>query len=115
MRYLRFERFLDDFLGLDAVEEVYFEEVRRHAGTTAAHVYGGLLAVLTAWCEENEIPYAGIPVGTIKKHASGKGNAGKDVMISTAREKWPGQNIPDGADDQADALWILNAGLEGLA
>ncbi len=31
---------------------------------------------LTAWCEHHNIPYQGVPVGTIKKHATGKGNAG---------------------------------------
>lgn len=35
---------------------VYFEEVRRHLGTDAAHCYGGFLAVLAAWCEEKKFP-----------------------------------------------------------
>ena len=35
---------------------IYFEEVRRHAGTDAAHIYGGLLATLTAWCEQHASP-----------------------------------------------------------
>ena len=30
---------------------------------------------LTAWCEEHELPYQGVPVGTIKRYATGKGNA----------------------------------------
>ncbi len=53
MRFLRFRRWLED-LDQDAgpIEAIYFEEVRRHVGTDAAHIYGGLLAVLSAWCEE---------------------------------------------------------------
>ena len=35
---------------------VHYEEVRRHLSTDAAHVHGGLLATLTAWCEQNTIP-----------------------------------------------------------
>ena len=54
MRYLRFRGWLDcvarDAAGFSAV---FFEEVRRHAGTDAAHIYGGFLATLTAWCEQN--------------------------------------------------------------
>jgi hypothetical protein len=64
---------------------VYFEEVRRHLGVDAAHVYGGLLATLTAWCERHQIPYQGVPVGTIKRHATGKGNAGKAEVIAAMK------------------------------
>ena len=80
MRYLRFRRWLDQRLEITGgIDAVYFEEVRRHVGTDAAHVYGGLLATLTAWCEERGIPYQGVPVGTIKRYAAGKGNADKQA------------------------------------
>jgi hypothetical protein len=86
MRYLRFKRWLTEVkqCGSDGIDAVYFEEVRRHAGVDAAHAYGGFLAHLTAWCEHHQIPYQGVPVGTIKKHATGKGNAGKAAMIAAA-------------------------------
>ena len=64
MRYLRFVKWLDQTLEVTGgIDAVYFEEVRRHIGTDAAHVYGGLLATLTAWCEEHSLPYQGVPVG----------------------------------------------------
>lgn len=106
MRYLRFRQWLDKFPPGD-VEAVYFEEVRRHRGVDAAHVYGGLLAQLTAWCEERQIPYQGIPVGTIKRHATGKGNAKKDAMIAAANTV--GCRTDD--DNEADAWWILDYAL----
>lgn len=77
MRYLRFERWLNDLADMDSVTEVVFEEVRSHKGVDAAHVYGGFMAVLTKWCEARSIPYQGVPVGEIKKFATGKGNAPK--------------------------------------
>lgn len=40
MRYLRFGRWLDE-LKAGGIDEVHFEEVRRHAGVDAAHAYGG--------------------------------------------------------------------------
>lgn len=103
MRFLRFRRWLDE-IAADGVAQVHYEEVRRHAGTDAAHVYGGLMATLTAWCEERQIPYEGVPVGAIKKHATGKGNADKSAMIAAARKRWPGV----GDDNEADALWLLD-------
>ncbi len=103
MRYLKFTRFLDEMSSLKNVGQVFFEEVRRHKGVDAAHAYGGFLAHLTAWCEKNVIPYEGVPVGTIKKHATGKGNASKDMMIESARRR--GHNTDD--DNEADAIAIL--------
>ena len=115
MRYLRFGRWLTDMLTLNApktgaqanltgIGAVYFEEVRRHLGVDAAHVYGGLLATLTAWCEHHQIPYQGVPVGTIKRHATGKGNAGKAEVI--AAMKALGHPVTD--DNEADALALLH-------
>ena len=119
MRYLRFGRWLADMLALSGQQSgsqtgsqtnltgigaVYFEEVRRHLGVDAAHVYGGLLATLTAWCEHHQIPYQGVPVGTIKRHATGKGNAGKAEVI--AAMKALGHPVID--DNEADALALLH-------
>ncbi|MGH9895150.1 MAG: crossover junction endodeoxyribonuclease RuvC [bacterium] len=88
MRFLRFKRWLTEVrASVDGLDAVYFEEVRRHAGIDAAHSYGGFMAHLTAWCEHHEIPYQGVPVGTIKKHATGKGNADKDAMLAAARAR----------------------------
>jgi hypothetical protein len=101
MRFLRFEQWLEKNFSADAI---YFEEVRSHKGTDAAHVYGGLLAVLTSFCEKRHIPYQGVPVGTIKRHATGKGNASKEQMIAAARKRgW----LPED-DNEADAQWILD-------
>lgn len=104
MRYLRFRRWLDETFAAGKFDEVVFEEVRRHQGVDAAHVYGGLLGTLTAWCEEHNVPYEGVPVGTIKKFATGKGNANKEAMIASVR-RW-GFDPQD--DNEADALALLH-------
>ncbi len=104
MRYLRFGKWLGQTLEVTGgVDAVYFEEVRRHAGTDAAHVYGGLLATLTAWCEGHGIPYQGVPIGTWKRHACGKGNASKDEVIAAMRER----GFEPADDNEADAIAIL--------
>jgi hypothetical protein len=103
MRYLRFRGWLDQFESDAAFGAVYFEEVRRHAGTDAAHVYGGLLATLTAWCEQHSVAYQGVPVGTIKRFATGKGNADKAAMLAAIRAR----GFSPADDNEADALAIL--------
>jgi Holliday junction resolvasome RuvABC endonuclease subunit len=109
MRYLRFKRWLTEIKQtVNRIDTVYFEEVRRHVGVDAAHAYGGFLATLTAWCEHHQIPYQGVPVGTIKKHATGKGNASKDEMISAVIKR--GFNPAD--DNEADALALLHWALD---
>ena len=105
MRYLRFERWLNELLfQLDWMDAVYFEEVRRHLGVDAAHAYGGFLAHLTAWCEQHEIPYQGVPVGTIKQSATSKGNASKEAVIQAMQAL--GHTPSD--DNEADALALLH-------
>jgi Holliday junction resolvasome RuvABC endonuclease subunit len=106
MRFLRLKKEIESTYEMTHFKEVYFEEVRRHKGTDAAHIYGGVVAVLTSFCEDKGIPYQGIPVGTIKKHATGKGNANKEIMLAAAKEKWPEYDIKD--DNQADAMWLLD-------
>ncbi len=109
MPYVHLRRHLD---AVGRVDLVVLEEVRRHAGTMAAHVYGGILATVQSWCETQEppVPYTAIPVGTIKKRATGKGNAGKPAMVAAAQARWPEQNVND--DNQADALWLLECAVE---
>lgn len=85
---------------------VVYEEVHSHAGVDAAHVFGGLQAILQCICLENKIEYRGVGVGTIKKHATGKGNAKKDDMICAAALQFKNIDIID--DNHADALWLLD-------
>jgi hypothetical protein len=109
MRFVRFEQELNNFKGL--VDQVVFEEVRRHRGTDAAHVYGGLLAVLTAWCEKNQIPYEGVTVQAIKKFISGSGNADKETVIKAVE----GRGYSPKTSDEADAIALLLLRLSEIA
>ncbi len=104
MRYLRFTNWLTEIDRLSGpISAIWFEEVRRHAGTDAAHVYGGLMATLTAWAELRGVPYEGVPVGTIKRHAAGKGNADKAAMVAAIRAR----GFSPADDNEADAIALL--------
>lgn len=115
MRYLKFKQWLTELKNkYGQFDEVHFEEVRMHRGkgkngrvtfnVDAAHAYGGFVATLTAWCEHYQTPYAAMPVGKIKKHITGKGNANKQAVIKAVKAK--GFNPVD--DNEADAIALLD-------
>lgn len=87
------------------IQAVYHEDVKGHGkgGARAAHVYGGYLAMLEAWCAANNIPLHGVGVGTIKKAWTGNGRAEKGAMIAEAQRR--GVRVAD--DNEADAVAIL--------
>lgn len=112
MRYLRLRSLLSQALSA-GVDAVAYEEVRHHTGTDAAQVYGGIVATISAECEALKIPYIGIPVGAIKKFATGKGNAKKDAMLEAAKKLWPGYTCVD--DNEADARFIAMVAARDLS
>lgn len=105
MRFARFRRWLIELKSAHGqIDAVHYEDVRRHIGTQAAHVYGGLLAVLLMWAEHHRIPHHGTGVGVIKKHATGNGAAKKPAMIEAMKAR--GYSVID--DNAADALALLD-------
>lgn len=109
MRWVKFRKSFDELVQTYSPAAVAYEEVARHAGTNAAHVYGGLVAIMQAYMEEAKINFAGIPVGTVKKHATGKGNAKKEAMMAAFAEKF-GRDAKD--DNEADAAFIVDSYIE---
>lgn len=107
VRYSRFGQKLESELAL-GVDKVFYEKVMRHKGTAAAHVYGAFLNKLHETCAAFDIPFEGLSVQEIKKHATGKGNAGKDLMVS-ACQRW---GFRPTSEDEADAICILRCAME---
>ena len=68
------------------------------------------MATLTAWCEHHSIPYQGIPVGTIKRAATGRGNSGKLEMIQAAIAA----GFAPKDDNEADAIHLLRYVISGV-
>lgn len=106
MRFARLRSYLAELHKSVGLTAVYYEEVRRHKGVDAAHIYGGIVASIQEFCEAQDpkIPYTAKPVGEIKKFAAGKGNAKKDAMVA-AVQKWGFSSVTD--DNEADALALL--------
>ena len=101
-RYTKFRRWLD-MNHCSTFDDVVYEAVRRHNGTIAGQTYGGFMATLQTWCDAVGLPYEGVPVGTIKKFATGNGNASKVSMVAAMKER--GHKPLD--DNEADALALL--------
>lgn len=118
MRYLKFVQWLERIDEKYNITEIYYEEVKRHSSTAAGHVYGSFEGHLMSRYDnpEDMTPYQSIPVGTIKKYATDKGNAGKPMMVAAAVKKgWlPEDCDPEIFHDEADALWILDYAINVL-
>lgn len=80
---------------------------------TAAEFLGSLKAVTATFAETHNIPMVGVPIGVIKKHATGKGNAGKPEMVAALNKHFGLSIDPDDeeAANVADATFALMAGL----
>ncbi len=69
------------------------------------HVVGALLDTGTSVAE--------VPPATLKRYATGKGNAGKGAVIEATTRRYP-QVLTDGDDNRCDALWLAVMGLDHL-
>lgn len=92
------------------VDYIYYEYVRRHTATMAAHVYGGFQAVLFMFAGRHSLPCRRLEIGTIKKNWTGNGSAKKHQMISEAESR--GFTPKD--DNEADALAVLDLAMHEL-
>ncbi|WP_339045287.1 Holliday junction resolvase [Candidatus Mesenet endosymbiont of Agriotes lineatus] len=97
MQFLNFSNWLNSLKQkFSNISVVYFEEVRRHLGTDAAHIYGGFLAHLTAWCELCLIK-------VLLQKAFYHSNASKSAVIAAIKNK----GFTPSDDNEADSLALL--------
>lgn len=68
---------------------------------------GELGGVLKTYLFNNEIPFLILPILTIKKFTTGKGNADKELIIKTVKEKY---GVETKNDNIADAVSIARMG-----
>jgi len=78
---------------------------------TGAQMVASLATTLTTWCEEQGIPAEGIPIGVLKKYATGQGAANKEDMIKACNEKFGSDFDPEtykstGVDNIADSAFL---------
>ena len=109
-RFLRFRKWLHDVSDLCRrqtgrdLEPIAFEQAHHRGGHATE-----LLVGLTTRLQEHQATIAGcecigIHSGSLKKHATGKGNAKKPEMILAAQQRW---GVAPRDDNEADALMLL--------
>ena len=81
--------------------------VHAHGAGITAMVHGAVRLVLL----RSGVPYVTVPAATLKKYATGKGNADKTAMAIAALKR---ADLEFGDDNQCDAWWLRAAGLEAL-
>lgn len=78
---------------------------------SAFHQLAGLWWLITQELWDESIPYAQIPPPTLKKFATGAGNANKDAVLLATARRFPSFS---GDNNAADALWLAAAGAQHL-
>jgi Holliday junction resolvasome RuvABC endonuclease subunit len=114
MIYHSYRTWLLDFLDKEAPTVLCYESVRFTRGVSYIE---GQKGILLAELEEREIPYFGLPVGTLKKWGAGHGKAKKPQVIQAVRDRWqedgflqvkPWDQRWRLTDNMADALWCAH-------
>jgi Holliday junction resolvasome RuvABC endonuclease subunit len=103
MRVVRFKSKIKEIIALEGINLVSYE---RPAGMhkSSIMVASQMVGVLLDLCIELGVDVACYSANEIKKFATGKGNAGKPLMIQTAIDL--GFNPKD--DNEADAIHLYN-------
>ena len=104
MKLLRLKAKLNEIHSTEEIDVIVYERPGGQHKLPIIH-QSKLIAVIEMWCDENCIEYRAYSASEIKKFATGKGNANKQSMIDSAKEKYGyvGHN-----DNEADALHLLN-------
>jgi Holliday junction resolvasome RuvABC endonuclease subunit len=104
MRYLHLRAQLQRVRAAYPDLAAVFYEQAHHRGGAATEYAVGCVATVQAWCAEHGIEHAAVHSATIKKHATGKGNAPKDAVIAAMRRR----GFAPTDDNEADALALLD-------
>jgi hypothetical protein len=99
-----FKKLLDLVGSMDAV---VYEDVQFSSSTYQVQLWASLRAAvwLSRWGESGLIIDC-VPVATLKKFATGAGNATKEMMCNAVRHRWSDYWNPKGDDNELDAVCI---------
>lgn len=110
--YLNFQRWLRDRISTDKPDVIAFEEPMGYMKNAAAtNLLHGFRAVVMLNAAYYGIRVQGYPQPTVKKFATGKGNAKKPEMVAWAMARFG--KVKD--ENEADALAVLSLHLSQSA
>ena len=105
MRYVRLRGYLEDVLRAYPDLALVVYEQAHHRGGAATEYAVGCATTVQTWCAERGIDHSAVHSATVKKWATGRGNAKKAEMVRLARERF---QPTTSTDDEIDALWMLD-------
>lgn len=102
MRYIRFEKHLQDVIGKYHPDMICHEQTLLRGGA-ATEIANSLKGLILMTAEKSHVPVTCVHASELKKFATGHGNADKSMMVYEA-EKRLGRKVVD--DNEADAVLI---------
>jgi Holliday junction resolvasome RuvABC endonuclease subunit len=109
MRYLRFTRWLAEMTRAEEnitliAYEMPIPATKRYSSAASREIASGLATRVQERCAKLGIEHVSVYPSTLKKFATGRGNAQKTDMHAAAVKKF---GYVDLDDNEADALWVL--------
>ena len=105
IRFHRLRQKIGDAIAEYQIGEIVFEDVLFLSSQAQSQLWASLRAAV--WCYSPQVSVDCVHTGTLKKFATGNGNADKATMaaaLGTLPDSWR-RNTHD--DNEVDALWIL--------
>lgn len=87
------------------VDMVVFEDVEFASSTFQVQLWSSLRAAVWLFCGGSVLTEA-VPVGTLKKYATGNGAADKPAMSRALKSQYPSIWSPKYDDNAIDACWL---------
>lgn len=114
MRFLRFRKWFKELAALGEIGKTFSETEAGIVAFEEPHFRGGAATELLVGFSTNVlaeaaligVEHVGVHSGTLKKFATGKGNADKEAVIKKVKSIYPTIDIED--DNHADALMLLS-------
>jgi len=102
LMFLRFRKWLDTLIKVFPPDLVGYEQAH-HRGGASTEMGVGLTTRIQEICAKHKIEPAPVHTTTLKKFATGKGNASKDEMVAAATKILMREPIDD---NEADAVHV---------
>jgi Holliday junction resolvasome RuvABC endonuclease subunit len=98
MKFIKMRAAIDEIVKAEGITFIAYEKPSgRHFNGIRSHA--NFEGIIVAYCEEHGIDYKDFAAKEIKKFATGNGNAGKPLMISSCKEKYGFDPLDDNHAD----------------
>lgn len=105
VRFQRLRERIGAAIAEHGIEQIVFEDVLFLSSQAQSQLWASLRAAV--WCFASGVRIDCVHTGTLKKFATGRGDANKAAMAAALRGLPAPWNRAPGDHNEADALWIL--------